>query len=640
MEAAERDSTCLGMFDCLSAKESLREQKESLAHKRASRRIGMNPMTYPGPMLTTLGVERPMRLTYNQPHLIEPMKLTVYDVIPMTPVPQQRSSHVSKLVEQGRKSLSRASTKATRRTKSSISKPQATLSAEGCQLRRNPSFRPLQLSIYMADKRLSDLPEFDAVSFTEQGEIRTPPRALVRTHSEDLLRARSPTSPEVLSCKPASMFEQTLSRRISHLRHNTNSTVISSSRPASEYDALHSHPVSWYAVPGVPPSMQFATAPSHSKKILSPMQEEFTPPPSGAVIINGKILAFPDVDASRVITERAHQSLLPPALGQEDDPAAPSPVIDPGPNRRTTVITQHKAQVSEAASILLASSAASTRTRATTMETSAQPFNDPQAYFHTDFKTNNRINQWLDSEKPAREERSRESSISTIKTTTTTSSFAEHRRKRSNFYQLNQSKEAGANSPTKSGSLKSTKTPTPLTLYRPFPPQKATNANPQPYVHETTSSSNKAHTRTHTESTVASSIATDILFETPETPELERDDVFSSAQALPQKLSKKAYDAESMTTIDMKSRTGTMKSSYTASSNRQRSPSPVANQSHKDAASEVTAADQFVFRDMTPSPCTDSPQTPLSAKTKDVEKLMFEMCAQGGFRRVNVGVAF
>lgn len=485
----------------------------------------------------------------------------------------------------------------------------------------------------MTEKRLSDLPEFDAVSFTEEGELRTPPRALIRANSEDLLRANCSGSLEITSRKPASMFEQTFSRRASHIRHNTDSTVISSSRPASEYDALHSHPVSWYATPGLPPSMQFATAPALGKKILSPMQEEFTPPPSGAVIINGKVLAFPDIDAARVVTEAAHNSLLPPAAGQENDPAAPSPIIDPGPSRRTTVINQHKAKLSEAASILLASSAASTRTRATTMETSAQPFNEPQAYFHTDFKTNDRINQWLDDKKPANMERSRESSVSTIKTTTTTSSFAEHRRKRSNFYQLNQPKEAEGTSPT--GSMKLVKTPTPLTLYRPFPPQKAINAS---QAHSTVTSANKAHTRTQTESTVASTVATDVLFEKPETPELEQDDVFSSAQALPQQLSRMAYDAESMTTVDdIKSRTGTVKSTYTAASSRQRSQSPSTT---RVAPLDVTGANQFVFRGMTPSPSVDSPQTPLSAKAKDVEKMMFEMCAQGGFRRINVGVAF
>lgn len=35
------DGFCLGIFDCLSAREAVRERKDSYAHRRASRRIGM-----------------------------------------------------------------------------------------------------------------------------------------------------------------------------------------------------------------------------------------------------------------------------------------------------------------------------------------------------------------------------------------------------------------------------------------------------------------------------------------------------------------------------------------------------------------------------------------------------------------------
>ena len=93
-----------------------------------------------------------------------------------------------------------------------------------------------------------------------------------------------------------------------------------------------------------------------------------------------------------------------------------------------------------------------------------------------------------------------------------------------------------------------------------------------------------------------------------------------------------------MTTVDMKSRTGTMKSTYTAASSQHaRSPSPIPGEIIAVTKGEEAG---FVFRGLTPSPCTPSPRTPLSAKTKDVEKMMFEMCAAGGYRRVNVGVAF
>jgi len=613
-------------------------------------------------MLTGTGVERQMRVVHNQPHLVEPMKLTVYDDLPATPVTLQQPSQVSRFVHQSRKSISRASTRASlaarRRThlKPSISKPEAVLPADGCQLRRNPSFRPLQLSIYLCDKRLSELPEFDALSFTEEGAIKIPPRALIRTQSEELLRPRSPILREYATAKPASMFEQSLSRRMSHVRQKTDSTILSTSRPPSEYDALHSHPVSWYSLPGIPSTMQFATAPTRSKTtILSPMKEEFTPPSSAAVIVNGTMLTFPEVDAYRVPTETAHSSLLPPAPGQTNDPAAPSPIIDPGPNRRTTIITKHKMKISESASILLASSNTLARTRAATLDQAqiqtTETSEQARGYFHTDYKTNNRINQWLDNDSKDSTGRSRNSSTSTIKTTTTTSSFAEHRRKRSQFYQLNQAKPAVVTTvipqteEEKAPSLSANrahKTPTPLTLYKPFPPASGpqSSVNAANRGRSKSAVSLKSHARTQTASTVASTIATDVLFEQPETPALECEDSFSSAVAFPHSSVRKTYDAESMTTVDMdmKSRTGTMKSSYTAASSPcQRSPSPTPG--------EIIAVTKgleagFVFRGSTPSPATPSPRTPLSAKTRDVEKMLFEMCAAGGYRRVNVGVAF
>ncbi|KAK5074690.1 hypothetical protein LTR64_000895 [Lithohypha guttulata] len=641
-------ASCFGILNCLSAKETVREKKESYAQKRASRRIG---------------VERPMRVIHHQPHLVEPMKLTVYDVLPPTPVTAQAT--VSKFVHQSRKSLSRASTRTsfvTRKqaiTRPNVAKPQPALAADDCQLRRNPSFRPLQLSIYN-EQRLSDLPEFDQVSFTEAGEIRFPPRALVRTQSEEMLTRHTPAVPRSTYAKPASMFEQTLSRRMSHVRNDTESTIVSNSRPPSSYDALHSHPISWYStLPGLPSTMQFAMAPDQGKKILSPMKEEFTPPPSGAVMINGKVLAFPEVDVHRIPTEMAHRSLLPPAIGQESDLAAPAPIVDPGPNRRTTIIAKHKMKISQSASIVLASSTA-LRTRTNTLEqaqaTSPQPADlqqappaeEPRSYFHTDFKTNTRINQWLNNDTNNKDEattRSRNSSVSTVKTTTTSSSFAEHRRKRSQFYQLNHNK-AQTPSPVDqvtSAAAKPIKTPTPLNLYTPFPRQKAinTNANAVDRGHaRSPSSSAKSHTRTQTTSTVASTVATDVLFEQPETPELIHEDRQPAQQP-----ARRAYDAESVTTVDMKSRTGTMKSTITSHSYHQVVTGPDTIPIHleeevkPEGKTIAVTTTGFVFRGSTPSP-SPSPRTPLSAKTKDVEKMMFEMCAQGGYRRVNVGLAF
>jgi len=40
-ESSTRPATC-GLLDCFSAKDSVREKRSTYAHKRASRRIGMN----------------------------------------------------------------------------------------------------------------------------------------------------------------------------------------------------------------------------------------------------------------------------------------------------------------------------------------------------------------------------------------------------------------------------------------------------------------------------------------------------------------------------------------------------------------------------------------------------------------------
>lgn len=599
------------------------------------------------------------------------MKLTVYDDLPATPLPPP-PSQISKLVSHGRRSMSRASTRASisarRRanSKPSISKPLPVVSASDLPLRRNPSFRPLQLSIYMPEQRLSDLPSFDRYSFTEEGDIKPPPRALIRTKSEEFLRPRSPIMPDaMMPGKPASMFEQSLSRRMSHVRKDTESTVISTSRPPSEYDALHSHPVSWYSMPGLPPQIQMAAVPNHSRTVLSPMQEEFTPPPSGAVLINGKILAFPDIDAARVQTEQAYSSLLPPAPGQESESACPSPIIDPGPNRRTTIITMHKSKISQAASILLDSIA----TTATPASTAVEPRTEqPRPYFHMNYTTNNRINQWLEADQQKQQPieqvmtktRSRDSSISTVKSTTTistTSSFAEHRRKRSEFYQLNKKPsvavDTAATSVTTSSSPKAQHPPTPLRLYKPFPTQTAvagtsnaqlpaarlptinTTVNDATHVRSKSSLSLKnatsAHSRTMTASTVASTVATDVLFEDPETPE----DHLDAAQAILRVAKARGDDAESMTTVDMKSRTGTMKSTITSASRVDEVVEmPISLEKKVVAVEQVAHVQNFNFRNSTPSPLTPGRQC------ADVEKMMFEMCAQSGYRRVNVGVAF
>ena len=264
------------------------------------------------------------------------------------------------------------------------------VTAPGDRPYRRRSFRPLELSIYLPNNRLSELPEFDAVSFTEVGELKFPPRALLRAKSEEFIQARPPL--EASTVKPASMFE----RRMSHMRTNTISSVISTSRPPSEHDALRSHPVSWCELPGLPPQMNMLGRPENSVSILTPMREEFTPPATAA-LMDGIVLDFPHIETKQ---ELARNSALPDA-----EESAPSPKI-----------------------------------RASVVERPLPAFvnDDPSpaaSYFHNNYHTQKRISQWLAA-------RSHSSSISTvkssstIKSTSTSSSFAEHRRKRSQFYQL------------------------------------------------------------------------------------------------------------------------------------------------------------------------------------------------------------
>lgn len=254
---------------------------------------------------------------------------------------------------------------------------------------RRRSFRPLELSIYLPNNRLSDLPEFDAVSFSDGGEIKLPPRALLRARSAEMVPRELPDT--IVPLKPASMFE----RRSSRLRRDTVVSSVAESRPSSSYEALHSHPVSWYTLPGGEPHIDMTLRPQNSVTVLSPMQEEFTPPCT-AGLINDLVSDFPKIEASR---EKANSTFF--------NPPAPSPKV-------------HKAD------------------QLGPFELSASPISSPQlktvpCYCPT--TNQKRVSQWLGN-------RSHSGSISTIASHTTSSSFAEHRRKRSQFYMLSASQSS------------------------------------------------------------------------------------------------------------------------------------------------------------------------------------------------------
>jgi hypothetical protein len=272
-------------------------------------------------------------------------------------------------------------------------------------------FRPLELSIYAPQNRLSDLPDFDseAVNFADDGAIQLPPKAMVRAKSQELRRTPSQRTPT----KSKSMVEPTLL----HRRTNTASTVVSTSRPPSNYDALHSHPVSWIegSLPGLPQACHHRN-PTPATTILSPMQEEFTPACTPACIkIDGTLLEFPKADPE------------PRPSSPEHEPA-PAPQIVSTSISKTIAVAPFK--------LARPPPAASTKA---TQPSPFQPSPTLPASHHgspsmssvysgssSSTRTSNRLSQWLQHQRGP----------SSSTTTSTIKSFAEHRRKRSEFYQV------------------------------------------------------------------------------------------------------------------------------------------------------------------------------------------------------------
>lgn len=350
-----------------------------------------------------------MAVMYQQPHLVPPMKLTVYDQMPATPTPPP-PSHLSKMMSQGRTLASRASERASfsvRRRPSSrpvISNPQPVHAVKRLPSARR--YRPLELSIYAPQNRLSDLPDFDseAVNFTDDGAIQLPPRALVRAKSQEFRRTPSQRTPN----KSKSMVEPTLL----HRRTDTVSTVVSTSRPPSNYDALHSHPVSWIegSLPGLPQTCHHRN-PTQATTMLSPMQEEFTPACTPACItIDGTLLEFPKVDPEPRPSSPEHE----PAPAPQIVSTCVSKTIAVAPFKLSRPPTSASAKASQPSPTLPASHHGSPSLSSIYSSSSAST------------KTSNRLSHWLQHQRGP-------SSSTTI---STNKSFAEHRRKRSEFYQV------------------------------------------------------------------------------------------------------------------------------------------------------------------------------------------------------------
>ena len=327
-----------------------------------------------------------MKVLYQQPHLVPPMKLTVYDELPSTPGLRSPST-ISRVVSQGKTFAYRASERASfsvrrRPPRRRIGTPHL-IREEGEMY--SYSFRPLELSIYVEDNRLSDLPEFDIASFSDDGTLKLPPKAKLRAAKSEEALTLLPRVPSTR--RVASMCTD---RPAGASRGRNTSSIVSTSRPPSEYDALHSHPVSMISVPGNP--TQVFHHPANSVSVLSPIKDEFTPPPSA--LLETMVTDFTKI-GNQVQSRIPRQSEPASApISQSQAPAAP-----------------------------LHFSFKTSRANSITTQRSRRP--------GTSSSQNARTAHWVH-----RGHSSSVSSNSTISTLASAStSFSEHRRKRSQFYQ-------------------------------------------------------------------------------------------------------------------------------------------------------------------------------------------------------------
>lgn len=538
------------------------------------------------------------------------MRLTVYGSMPTTPVV---AGQIAKRASNTWRNVSRASTRvslgARKRSilKMGLAQTHATGTRVDQPLQRNPSFRPIQLSIY-GEKRLPDLPEFENVSFTEVGAIREPPKALLRSASDESLRY---------------CVSDSVSSDVDKLY---GSTTLSRTSDLGQW--CHSDTVQETGLP-TPPS----------------------------------------------ITNPAH--------------------------KRTTVTVVHKQQLSQSASIVLASSATSTETRAgnTSQAWADEPM--PTLHVHPDIdSTVTRVQSWLEGGR----RRSRRYPVNTMETTddqSTTSSLTEHTQKATQFYQPDKKPTINTALPSSTGKEKTTpltpKRPSPIKIYKIFPIGIAVRSEPPPvaHVHARTASSSSStacsskplphiqsqtlsraghHARTATASTT-STAATDSMFENAKMVQDGRDVIHVAGN---RGNATRDSDAASVTTYNdsaFNSRTSTLRSihsdSYTKPQPRQdgyisdlsnpygdyyddepasinyaaSSPGLLASDDlNKEIMSSLYSAQRpqsfhFIHLTTKAEAAANPTQSPWK-QADEVEQYMHDMCANAGLRRVNVGVAF
>ncbi|KAL2851999.1 hypothetical protein BJY01DRAFT_104438 [Aspergillus pseudoustus] len=156
------------------------------------------------------GAEREMQICHAQPHLVPPMKLTVYDDLP-SPGPPRASSFPTWVMEEGRNFASRASSRASMSLRRKSTAPMRI--GAPTDFRRvttlpdiSPGFRPLQLNFESPANPLPELPLFSDYGVEQQqAPLARPPKALsLMTEFSYQTRPRThrPTSSFILPRKP------------------------------------------------------------------------------------------------------------------------------------------------------------------------------------------------------------------------------------------------------------------------------------------------------------------------------------------------------------------------------------------------------------------------------------------------------
>ncbi|KAJ6134845.1 hypothetical protein N7512_000005 [Penicillium capsulatum] len=131
-------------------------------------------------------VQREVPACQTQPHLVQPMKLVVYDDLPSPSVHNQHRNSLSSWVMEGRNLASRASMTLKRHSTAAPLKIGTPTDFRRVQSfhpqMSSTNYQPLELKIHQSGSRLPDLPEFDTFQLDEDAPHRrtlaVPPRTL------------------------------------------------------------------------------------------------------------------------------------------------------------------------------------------------------------------------------------------------------------------------------------------------------------------------------------------------------------------------------------------------------------------------------------------------------------------------------